>query len=107
MVRCDNCLCVFKKKCLPECMTLFSIVNCGLVRGPKDAWLCLGLFMEMKMDKVQVVEVKRANKAEKGASLVEYALLVALIAIIAIVAIKTLGETISKQFSNVSGQLGG
>jgi Flp pilus assembly pilin Flp len=32
---------------------------------------------------------------------VEYALLVALIAIIAIVAIRTLGDTISKQFSNV------
>lgn len=44
---------------------------------------------------------------ESGASLVEYALLVALIAIIAIVAIRSLGNTISQQFSKVSSQIGG
>jgi len=47
------------------------------------------------------------NIAEKGASLVEYALLVALIAIIAIVAIRTLGNTISQQFSNINRQISG
>ena len=59
------------------------------------------------MDSMQVEQVKSGNKAEKGASLVEYALLVALIAIIAIVAVRTLGNTISQQFSSVSGQLAG
>lgn len=47
------------------------------------------------------------SSRESGASLVEYALLVALIAIIAIVAVRSLGNTISGQFSRLSGQIGG
>lgn len=47
------------------------------------------------------------SSRESGASLVEYALLVALIAIIAIVAIRSLGNSISSQFSRLSGQVGG
>jgi pilus assembly protein Flp/PilA len=47
----------------------------------------------------------KISSRQSGASLVEYALLVALIAIIAIVAIRSLGNTISQQFSTVSGQL--
>jgi pilus assembly protein Flp/PilA len=63
--------------------------------------------MEINMDIIQAEHVKSVKKAEKGASLVEYALLVALIAIIASVAIRSLGNTISQQFSNLSGQLSG
>jgi Flp pilus assembly pilin Flp len=44
---------------------------------------------------------------QSGASLVEYALLVALIAIIAIVAIRTLGNTISSQFSRSASVISG
>ncbi len=50
---------------------------------------------------------KSANKAERGASLVEYALLVALIAVVAIVAIRTLGNTVSQQFSSINTQVSG
>ena len=46
-------------------------------------------------------------RAERGASLVEYALLVALIAIVCIVAVRTLGNTISNQFTRMNTQLGG
>ncbi len=53
----------------------------------------------------QSEQVKSSKKAEKGASLVEYALLVALIAVIAIVAIRTLGNTISGQFSSLNVQM--
>jgi len=49
----------------------------------------------------------KMTSRQSGASLVEYALLVALIAIIAIVAIRSLGNTISQQFSTVSGRLSG
>jgi len=59
------------------------------------------------MDIVNVEQVKSVTKAEKGASLVEYALLVALIAIIAIVAIRTLGNSISGQFSTLASQISG
>ena len=50
---------------------------------------------------------KNTLNAQTGASLVEYALLVALIAIIAIVAIRTLGNTISQQFSRTAQQISG
>jgi pilus assembly protein Flp/PilA len=63
--------------------------------------------MEIKMEIVTVEQAKSVKKAEKGASLVEYALLVALIAIIAIVAIRSLGNTISQQFSALSNQITG
>jgi len=46
-------------------------------------------------------------QTQSGASLVEYALLVSLIAIIAIVAIRTLGNTISQQFSRTALQISG
>ena len=42
---------------------------------------------------------------ERGASLVEYALLVALIAVVAIVAIKSLGSSVSGQFSYIGSQV--
>ncbi len=45
------------------------------------------------------------NKNEKGASLVEYALLTALIAVVCIIALRTLGTTVSQQFSNVADQV--
>ncbi len=57
------------------------------------------------MEIIQADQVSSAKKAEKGASLVEYALLVALIAIIAIVAIRSLGNTISQQFSTLVTQI--
>lgn len=44
---------------------------------------------------------------EHGASLVEYALLVALIAIVAILAVRTLGNTVSQQFSAISNRITG
>lgn len=44
---------------------------------------------------------------QSGASLVEYALLVALIAVIAIVAIRTLGNTVSSQFSRTASVISG
>ena len=59
------------------------------------------------MEIIQAEQVTSVKKSEKGASLVEYALLVALIAIIAIVAIRSLGTSISQQFSSLSGQMGG
>lgn len=59
------------------------------------------------MEIVKEEQVKSLDKAEKGASLVEYALLVALIAIVAIVAIRTLGNSISSQFSSLASQVSG
>ncbi len=59
------------------------------------------------MNSEHLQKAMSVNKSEKGASLVEYALLVALIAIIAIVAIRTLGDTISQQFSALSDQIDG
>jgi len=59
---------------------------------------------------MEIVQAEQANtdkKSEKGASLVEYALLVALISVIAIVAIRTLGQSVSSQFSNVNAQITG
>jgi pilus assembly protein Flp/PilA len=51
--------------------------------------------------------VEENNKDQKGASLVEYALLVALIAIVAIAAVRSLGTSISKQFSTVHTTISG
>lgn len=48
-----------------------------------------------------------SEENQRGASLVEYALLVALIAVVAIAAVRTLGNTVSQQFSAVSSRLGG
>ena len=55
----------------------------------------------------QNVECLAKEESEKGASLVEYALLVALIAIVCIVAVRTLGNTISNQFTAMNSQIGG
>jgi pilus assembly protein Flp/PilA len=60
--------------------------------------LLVGIFM---------LTSKRACNRQAGASLVEYALLVALIAIIAIVAVRSLGTTISQQFSRTASQITG
>ena len=57
------------------------------------------------LNKLSEVETPEQVESERGASLVEYALLVALIAVIAIVAIRVLGQQVSKQFSNVAGQV--
>ena len=57
------------------------------------------------MEIIQAEQVKTEKKSEKGASLVEYALLVALIAVISIVAIRTLGNTVSAQFSKVNQEI--
>lgn len=46
-----------------------------------------------------------AKKKEKGASMVEYALVIGLIAVLCIIAVRVLGQQVSKQFSNVAGQL--
>lgn len=59
------------------------------------------------MEIIQAEQVQTEKKSEKGASLVEYALLVALIAVISIVAIRTLGNTVSQQFSSVNAQITG
>ena len=59
------------------------------------------------MDIIQAEQVTSVKKSEKGASLVEYALLVALIAIIAIVAVRTLGQSVSQQFSSMNSQISG
>ena len=53
------------------------------------------------------INLPKQEENEKGASLVEYALLVALIAIVCIVAVRTLGTTISNQFSNANAQISG
>ena len=49
--------------------------------------------------------LKAHTKSERGAAMVEYALLLALIAIIAIVALRTLGGTVSTQFSEINSGL--
>ncbi len=49
--------------------------------------------------------LKAHAKTERGASMVEYALLVALIAIVAIAALRTLGETVSENFSEIDSDL--
>lgn len=49
--------------------------------------------------------LKAQAKTERGAAMVEYALLLALIAIIAIVALRTLGGTVSSQFSEINSSL--
>lgn len=46
-----------------------------------------------------------AKKKEKGASMVEYALVIGLIAVLCIIAVRVLGQQVSRQFSNVAGQL--
>lgn len=47
------------------------------------------------------------SSRETGASLVEYALLVGLVATIGILAIRSLGQTISAQFSTATGIING
>ena len=44
----------------------------------------------------------RVTKDERGASMVEYALLLALIAVVCIAAVKTLGQSASQKFTDVS-----
>ena len=46
-----------------------------------------------------------AHKKEAGATMIEYALLVALIAIIALAGVRFLGQTVSKQFSEIATTL--
>jgi Flp pilus assembly pilin Flp len=47
------------------------------------------------------------KRNQRGASLVEYALLVALIAMVAIVAVRTLGRSVSGQFSFTNATISG
>lgn len=53
------------------------------------------------------MNTERRLSSQAGASLVEYALLVGLIAVLAVVAVKTLGESISSQFSKEGSALSG
>ena len=55
---------------------------------------------------VQLKQTKRNKKSQKGASLVEYGLLIALVAVAGIAAIRTLGTSVSTQFSTTAAQLG-
>jgi pilus assembly protein Flp/PilA len=52
-----------------------------------------------------MINKKMSVKKQKGASLVEYALLVALIAIVAIVAVRSVGNSVSTQFSSINSNL--
>jgi pilus assembly protein Flp/PilA len=54
-----------------------------------------------------MTKATKLSSQESGASLVEYALLIALIAVIAIVAVRSLGQTVSQQFSRTAAQIGG
>lgn len=49
--------------------------------------------------------LKAHTKSERGAAMVEYALLVALIAIVAIIALRTLGDSVSSEFSEINSGL--
>ncbi|MFN4895182.1 MAG: Flp family type IVb pilin [Pseudomonadota bacterium] len=53
------------------------------------------------------MSVKSCDRSsdQRGASMVEYAIMVALIAIIAILAVRTLGRSVSNQFSTTASQL--
>jgi pilus assembly protein Flp/PilA len=59
------------------------------------------------MEASNVKPSHNGKSSERGASLVEYALLVALIAIVAIVAVRTLGQTVSQQFTSVNEEVSG
>lgn len=50
---------------------------------------------------------KKQSRLQQGASMVEYALLVSLIAVVAIVAVRTLGGSISTQFSQANSAIAG
>lgn len=54
----------------------------------------------------QLKQTRRNKKSQKGASLVEYGLLIALVAVAGIAAIRTLGTSVSTQFSTTAAQLG-
>ena len=47
------------------------------------------------------------NSPQRGATLLEYALLVALIALVAMAGMASLGQGVSKQFSDISGKIDG
>jgi len=49
----------------------------------------------------------KRSSSQTGASLVEYALLIGFIATIGILAIRSLGQSMSQQFSTTSGFLSG
>lgn len=51
------------------------------------------------------MSVSSQKEKQKGASMVEYALVIGLIAVLCIIAVRVLGQQVSKQFSNVAGQL--
>ena len=52
-------------------------------------------------------KVLRHSSRESGASLVEYALLIGFLAVIGILAIRSLGQTMSQQFSSAAEILTG
>ena len=45
--------------------------------------------------------------SQRGATLLEYALLVALIALVAMAGMASFGQSVSKQFSDISGKIDG
>ena len=50
---------------------------------------------------------QRFVRDESGADMVEYALVLALVAIVASVGLKTLGNTVSDAFTNITNQING
>lgn len=46
--------------------------------------------------------VRKFTADESGAALVEYGILIALIAVICVIVVTTLGETVSKKFSEIN-----
>jgi pilus assembly protein Flp/PilA len=50
---------------------------------------------------------QRFFREESGADMVEYALVLALVAIVASVGLKTLGNTVSDAFTNITNQING
>lgn len=65
----------------------------------------IGVRAMRKLKNVFRFKRNQRRKNEKGASMVEYAIVIGLISIICIVAVRVLGRQVSKQFSNVAGQL--
>ena len=57
-------------------------------------------------DKAATTKLQQ-SVAQRGASLVEYALLIGLVATIGIIAMRSLGQTMSSQFSYTAGVLKG
>jgi Flp pilus assembly pilin Flp len=60
----------------------------------------------VKLRHTDTTKLQRSNY-QRGASLVEYALLIGIIATVGILAIRSLGNTVSSQFSYTAGVIEG